>query len=418
MRRCPRPPTSRVEAFRVAALEGVKDPVKVDLSEEPTAEGDSADKTYKLTVTAGSDTEEHEGLTLKKGRANLATKVNSASKLIKIEETGASLPEAQRVPAAGSYTLSVPAEKTSDLKPAHFEGDVATRKGMGGLAAVDEITMVCMPDVMTLAGNGNGDAAAGPAGQDDHPLRADGRPDGDPRRPARPDCPGDPRLADEHRRLRLEDAALYYPWIKVMDPIGRKRPIEVPPVAGTSPACGRAPTDPRRAQGAGQRDHPRAPTGSASSSPRPSRACSTRSASTASGRSAAAASGSGARARCPAIRSGATSTSAGCSTIVGVDHARAPSGRSSSPTTSACGRRCSIDARDFLTRVWRDGALFGATPEEAFYVKCDAETNPPEVIEPGRSIVEVGIAPVKPAEFVVFRLSQFTGGAGAEVAEG
>jgi phage tail sheath protein FI len=65
----------------------------------------------------------------------------------------------------------------------------------------------------------------------------------------------------------------------------------------------------------------------------------------------------------------------------------------------------------FLVRVWRDGALTGATPQEAFYVKCDAETNPPEVVDAGQLIVEIGIAPVKPAEFVVFRIAQFSGGA-------
>jgi phage tail sheath protein FI len=65
----------------------------------------------------------------------------------------------------------------------------------------------------------------------------------------------------------------------------------------------------------------------------------------------------------------------------------------------------------FLLRTWRDGALFGATPEEGFYVKCDAETNPPEVIDAGQLVVEVGIAPVKPAEFVIFRIAQFSGGA-------
>jgi phage tail sheath protein FI len=59
----------------------------------------------------------------------------------------------------------------------------------------------------------------------------------------------------------------------------------------------------------------------------------------------------------------------------------------------------------FLRGLWRDGALFGATAEDAFYVKCDAETNPPESINEGRLIVEVGIAPVKPAEFVIFRIS-------------
>jgi uncharacterized protein len=65
----------------------------------------------------------------------------------------------------------------------------------------------------------------------------------------------------------------------------------------------------------------------------------------------------------------------------------------------------------FLRGLWRDGALFGATPEQAFFVKCDAETNPPEVIEAGQVICEIGIAPVKPAEFVVFRLSQYSAGA-------
>ena len=70
-----------------------------------------------------------------------------------------------------------------------------------------------------------------------------------------------------------------------------------------------------------------------------------------------------------------------------------------------------IAASNFLTRTWREGALFGATPEQAFFVKCDAETNPPDVIEAGQVICEIGIAPVKPAEFVVFRLSQFSAGA-------
>jgi len=60
----------------------------------------------------------------------------------------------------------------------------------------------------------------------------------------------------------------------------------------------------------------------------------------------------------------------------------------------------------FLRGLWRDGALFGATAEQAFYVKCDSETNPPESIDQGKVVVEVGISPVKPAEFVVFRIAQ------------
>jgi len=66
----------------------------------------------------------------------------------------------------------------------------------------------------------------------------------------------------------------------------------------------------------------------------------------------------------------------------------------------------------FLTNVWRDGALFGNTPEEAFYVKCDETTNPPEVRELGQVVTEIGVAVVKPAEFVIFRISQLSGSAG------
>ncbi|MEA2079911.1 MAG: phage tail sheath C-terminal domain-containing protein, partial [Pseudomonadota bacterium] len=72
------------------------------------------------------------------------------------------------------------------------------------------------------------------------------------------------------------------------------------------------------------------------------------------------------------------------------------------------------DIRAFLTLLWRDGALKGETPEQAFFVKCDAETNPPDVIDAGRLITEIGIAPVKPAEFIIFRIGQWAGGAETE----
>jgi phage tail sheath protein FI len=65
-----------------------------------------------------------------------------------------------------------------------------------------------------------------------------------------------------------------------------------------------------------------------------------------------------------------------------------------------------IAAGSFLTRLWRDGALVGATPEEAFTVRCDEVLNPPETVEAGQVVVEVGLALVRPAEFLVFRLSQ------------
>jgi phage tail sheath protein FI len=68
------------------------------------------------------------------------------------------------------------------------------------------------------------------------------------------------------------------------------------------------------------------------------------------------------------------------------------------------------DVGAFLTGVWRDGMLFGGTPSEAFFVKCDAELNPADVRDRGQLFIDVGMAPVKPAEFVVFRFSQYAGG--------
>jgi len=58
----------------------------------------------------------------------------------------------------------------------------------------------------------------------------------------------------------------------------------------------------------------------------------------------------------------------------------------------------------YLTRLWEEGALVGQAPTEAFYVKCDAETNPRETREAGRVVTEIGLAPAAPAEFVVVRI--------------
>ncbi|RME75318.1 MAG: phage tail sheath family protein [Planctomycetota bacterium] len=85
------------------------------------------------------------------------------------------------------------------------------------------------------------------------------------------------------------------------------------------------------------------------------------------------------------------------------------------PNDHTLWKKITRDIRAFLYRIWRTGALFGKTPEEAFYVKCDEETNPPEVIDAGQVITEIGICPVKPAEFVIFRIGQWQ--AGSDVSE-
>lgn len=80
------------------------------------------------------------------------------------------------------------------------------------------------------------------------------------------------------------------------------------------------------------------------------------------------------------------------------------------PNTDAVWSMIRRDVSAFLMGLWRDGALMGRTPEEAFFVKCDEETNPPDVVDAGRVVIYVGMAPVKPAEFVVFQIAQFSGG--------
>lgn len=76
------------------------------------------------------------------------------------------------------------------------------------------------------------------------------------------------------------------------------------------------------------------------------------------------------------------------------------------PNTPALWAKIRRNITAFLTIVWRSGALFGSTPQEAFFVKCDEETNQPEDREQGRVITEIGVAIVRPAEFVIFRVSQ------------
>jgi phage tail sheath protein FI len=80
------------------------------------------------------------------------------------------------------------------------------------------------------------------------------------------------------------------------------------------------------------------------------------------------------------------------------------------PNDDALWARIRRSIAAFLVNEWRKGALFGLTPDEAFYVKCDRETNPAEGIDAGQVVCEIGVAPVKPAEFVIFRLAQFSGG--------
>lgn len=85
------------------------------------------------------------------------------------------------------------------------------------------------------------------------------------------------------------------------------------------------------------------------------------------------------------------------------------------PNDPALWKSITRNVTAFLKLQWMNGALVGSSEEEAFYVKCDQETNPPESIDLGRVITEIGVAPSKPAEFVIFRIAQWQ--SGSEVSE-
>ncbi|HXB63725.1 MAG TPA: phage tail sheath subtilisin-like domain-containing protein [Solirubrobacteraceae bacterium] len=420
-----------VEAFRAVALENpAAGAVKLELSEE--APGGDAKKdggedkkdggeakqeqapSYRLVVSAGGEQEVFEGLSLKKGRSYLATKVNATSKLIRIEETGASLPEAQRAPKVGSYALALPSIPSAKIESSHFEGDVARRRGMGGLAAVDEVTMVCMPDLMTLASNGADAQLRDQQGK----MIAHCENAGD--RMAILDAPPDllPQDVLEWRQnvagYDSKFATLYYPWLEVMNPL-TNQPLMVPPSGHMAGVWAR--TDSTRGV------H-KAPANEV----------------------VLGVNGLGFQ---------ITQEEQGGLNRVGINCIRSFPGRGIrvwgartlssdpewrylnvrrlfnyisesimegtqwavfEPNDERLWMQLKIAASNFLTRTWREGALFGPTPEQAFFVKCDSETNPPDVIEAGQVIVEIGIAPVKPAEFVVFRISQYSADA-SEVSE-
>jgi len=397
-----------LDAFRAVAVVGAPEPIRIELAEEPSnadPSGTGADSapTYRLVVSAGRDREEHTGLGLRKGRNYIATKVNAVSTLIRIEEAAATTPE-QKAPKVGTYELTVSSDPADVLKAEDVAGDEARRTGIGGLVSVDEVTMLCVPDLVNLAQNGDDSLMRDLQGK----MIAHCENAGD--RMAILDPPRD-MLPQDILEWRMnvagydsKFATLYYPWIEVVDPI-RKRPMLIPPCGHMAGIWSR--TDSTRGV------H-KAPANEV----------------------ILGANGLGFQVTAP---------EQGELNRVGINCIRAFPGRgirvwgartlSSDPEWRYLNVRrlfnfisesimlgtqwavfepndqrlwttLKISATNFLTRIWRSGALFGATPDQAFYVKCDEETNPPDLVEAGQVTCEIGISPVKPAEFVVFRLTQ------------
>jgi uncharacterized protein len=376
---------------------------------------DGPEETFTLTVKKGLQEEKFEGLTMARGAKNALEVVNKTSTLVTLEEVrvqGINLPE--RAPATGTYALAVQSTAAlAPVDPTQYEGDVAERTGLGGLEAVDQVTMVLAPDIMAAYQQGALDKNGVKAVQ--LAIIAHCERMGD-RVAILDPLPG--LNVQESYNWRMTEAgydskyaALYYPWIEVSNPIpGGSTTMLMPPSGHMAGVWARSD---------GERGVHKAPANEVIRG-------------------------------VLGLEIDVTNSEQGVLNPVGVNCIRAVPGRgirvwgartlSSDPSwrylnvrrlfnyveksifqgtqwvvfepnDMALWEKVKRDVGAFLTRVWMDGALFGATPSESFYVKCDAENNPLATRDVGQLIVDIGIAPVKPAEFVIFRIGQWAPGA-------
>jgi phage tail sheath protein FI len=394
-------------AFRVAALTGGSQGNDITVETAPASDG--AEGNFKLVVKqGGKEVESFDNLTTGRGKQNVATVVKAQSKLITIEEVGAlAAPVSGTSMALTGGTAGVPTRVTPD----DYVGNAADRTGFAGLEAVDEVTMLSVPDLMAVYEQGvidlEGVQAVHLAMIAHCELMGD--------RVAVLDAP--PGLnAQQIKEWRVDKAGydskyatLYWPWVKVFDPLSGQAKF-VPPSGHMAGIWARS-DDQRGVHKAPANEVVRGaislelqitkaehdqlnPNGINAIRSFPGRGIRVWGARTLSSDPAW---------RYLNVRRlfnyVEESILEGTQWVV------------FEPNDMALWERVKRTIGSFLLGVWRQGALFGATPQEAFYVKCDAETNPPDVVDRGQLIVEIGIAPVKPAEFVIFRIAQYSGGA-------
>jgi uncharacterized protein len=401
-------PQAALGGYRVTARELDTAEITVEVA-DPAGENPPDDRFTLLVKQNGKVVETH-NVTTKRTKENVVTVVQEKSNLITIEETQNS---GVAKPDKGSVTLKdapgtspVPRKVAAD----DYVGDVADRTGFGGLEAIEEITMVSVPDLMSSYQRQAISLESVKAVQ----LAMIAHCELMGNRIAVLDPPpglNPQQVRDWRQNVAGYDskyAALYYPWIKIFDPASDDH-MFVPPSGHMAGVWAR--TD-------GTRGVHKAPANEVV-------------------RGAV------------ALETQLTKAEQELLNPIGVNCVRSFPGRGIrvwgartlssdpawrylnvrrlfnyleesilngtqwvvfEPNDDALWARIRRTISAFLVTEWRKGALFGLTPDEAFYVKCDRETNPAESIDLGQVVCEVGIAPVKPAEFVIFRLAQVSGG--------
>jgi phage tail sheath protein FI len=386
--------------------------VTVTVSPEVAADDadDDAPPTFEVTITEPHEEPEvFTGVTL----GGIASTINGTSTKVKVEtliDVDQLTADLQTLPT-GSFAIE-PAEPTPVQVPGRaFNGSESARTGISGLTIADDVTMVMVPDLVTAARQEDGsiDLNLWKSVQ----LAVINHCEGQANRMAVLDAPPgmNPQQIKEWRSdVAMYDsafAALYYPWIEVANPIGTNGDanIMVPPSGHMAGIWSR--TDESR--GVWKAPANEVVRGALN------------------------------------VEMNITKSEQGLLNPIGVNCIR-PFGTQGirvwgartlssntdwtyinvrrlfnmietsimngtqfavfEPNDMALWEGLKRTVSAFLRGLWRDGALFGATAEQAFYVKCDEETNPPDSIDQGKVVVEVGIAPVKPAEFVIFRIAQ------------
>lgn len=409
------PAQARVGQLRITAKDGSAKAKKISVTIADAGGDSPPDDQFKLVISVdGKETETFDNVTAKRGENNVATKVNAHSKVIVIEETAAGSAALMK-PDKGATELVAPPEEEpapsgNELGAQDYIGDAAARTGFSGLEAVEDITMVSVPDLVAALEQGAIDRETFKAVQ--LSIIAHCELMGD--RMAILDPP--PGLgAQGIKDWRVNEAGydskyatLYWPEIKVFDPASGNN-VFVPPSGHIAGIWARSDSE---------RGVHKAPANEVI-------------------RGAV------------DLKTVITRAEHDLLNPVGINCTRAFPGRGIrvwgartlssdpawryvnvrrlfnyleesiligtqwvvfEPNDDALWARIRRTISAFLVNEWRKGSLFGTSPDEAFYVQCDRETNPAEAIDAGQVTCRIGVAPVKPAEFVIFQLAQFSGG--------
>lgn len=385
--------------------------VLVETDEAPDDDGPAP---FTLTiVTGGEAVETYAGLTLG-GARDAATVVNATSTRVKVEVSLAEdvdLASQLEVLRPGAYALEKAAPVPVPVSGRKFAGSESARSGINGLAIAEDVTIVVVPDLVTAARKADGslDLNLWKAVQTSLIAHCELHAN----RVAILDAP--PGMSPQQIKEWRSDvaqydsafAAMYYPWIKVENPTGSNgtSQVLVPPSGHVAGVWART-DDTRGVWKApandtirGVLDVERSITQNEQSVLNPI----------------------GINAIRPfgvrGIRIWGARTLASDTDWQYINVRRLFNMVESTiltgtqwavfePNDVALWEGVKRTLNAYLRGLWQAGALFGASPDQAFFVRCDETTNPPESIDAGKLVVEVGIAPVKPAEFVIFRISQ------------